>query len=219
MKQYVVIGLGRFGSSVTRHLSQFGREVLAIDIDEEKVRRMASEATHAVQADTTDIETLKALGIKNFDVAIVAIGADIQASIMTTLLLKELEVPYVVAKASNKLQGKVLEKIGADRVVYPEGEMGKRIAHNLVSSNLLDFIELAIDYRIEEVVAPSWMHGKTLREMNLRNRMGISVIVIKKAGGGEVMISPGAEALVGRGDTMVVIGKNEALDRLIKQLE
>lgn len=218
MKQYVVIGLGRFGSSVTHHLSLFGREVLAIDRDEERVRRMAPETTHAVQADATDPETLKALGIKNFDVAIVAIGADIQASIMTTLLLKELGVPYVVAKASNRLQGKVLEKIGADRVVYPEGEMGKRIAHNLVSSNLLDYIELATDYRIEEVKVPPEISGKTLKELNLRNRMGISVIVIKKAGGEEVVVSPGAEALLGKEDTMVVIGKNEVLDRFIKEM-
>lgn len=218
MKQYVVIGVGRFGSSVARNLSKLGQEVLAVDKDEERVKYIAGEVTHAVQADATDVSTLKSLGIKNFDVGIVAIGGDVQASIMITLLLKELGVPYVVAKASNKLQGRVLEKVGADRVVFPEREMGKRIAHNLVSSNLLDYIELAKDYRIEEVVAPPGMYGKTLRELNLRNRMGISVIVIKRAGGEDLVVSPGAEASIREGDTLVVIGKNEDLNNLNKQI-
>lgn len=214
MKQYVVIGLGRFGTSVARTLTELGQEVLAIDVNEERVRYVAQEVTRAIQADATDMNTLISLGVRNFDVGIVAIGEDVQANILTTLLLKELGVPYVVAKAVNQIQGKVLEKVGADRIVYPEKEMGSRIARNLVSPSLLDYIDLAKDYRIEEVIAPPFMHGKSLRELNLRNRLGITVIVIKRAGGEDLVISPGADEVFCPGDTMVVLGKNEDLNRL-----
>lgn len=213
MKSYIVVGLGRFGTSVARTLSRLGQEVLAVDADEERVKYVASDVTHAVQADTTDANVLKSLGVRNFNVAVVAIGGDIQANIMTTLLLKEQGVPYVVAKALNKLQGRVLEKVGADRVVYPERDMGKRVAHNLVSSNLVDYIELAQGYRIEEVKAPECFVGKNLKDLNLRNKMSLTVIVIKR-GEGEMLTSPGGDAQIRSGDFLVVLGKNSDLDKL-----
>lgn len=217
-KQFIVIGLGRFGSSVARTLAGLGQEVLAVDINEERVKQLAHVVTHTAQADTTDAGTLKSLGVGNFDVGVVAIGENLQAGILTALLLKELGVPHVVAKVSNELHGQVMEKIGVDRVIYPEREMGKRLAHSLVSPSLLDYIELAEDYRIEEVVAPKSMNGKTLRELNLRNKMGISVIVIKR-GEDNMIISPGAEAVVYQGDTLVIIGKNSDLSRLNRLFE
>jgi trk system potassium uptake protein TrkA len=212
MKSYLVIGLGRFGTSVARTLTRLGQEVLAIDVDEERVKYVAPEVTHALQADSTDVNVLKSLGARNFQVAIVAIGGDDQANIMTTLLLKEQGVPLVVAKATNKIQGRVLEKIGADRVVYPERDMGKRVAHNLVSSNLIDYIELAQGYRIEEVKAPSSLAGKNLRDLNIRNRLGLTIIVIKRQNG-EFLTSPGGDTTIESGDSLVVLGGNDDLDR------
>ena len=212
-KQIVVLGLGRFGYSVAINLAKLGQEVLAVDTDELRVKQVAAEVTHAVQADATDLDALQALGIRNFDIGIVAIGADVQANILATLLLKELGIPYVVAKAVNELQGRVLEKIGANRVVFPEREMGKRIAHSLISTNFMDYIELAKDYRIEELTTPDGFHGKTLRQLNLRNRWGITVIVLKRAEVGEILLSPGAETPILPGDTMVVLGKNGDLNR------
>ena len=158
-KQFAVIGLGRFGVSVARTLFKGGYEVLAIDSNEERVQKISSEVTHVVQADTTDENALKALGIRNFDVVVVAIGEDVQANVLTTLLLKELGVNYIVAKAKNELHGKMLEKIGADRVVYPERDMGQRVAHNLVSTNVLDYIELSPDLSLVEVTTPKVLGG------------------------------------------------------------
>lgn len=213
MKSYLVVGLGRFGTSVARTLSKLGQEVLAVDADEERVKYVAPEVTHALQVDATDANALKSLGVRNFQVAVVAIGGDVQANIMTTLLLKEQGVPYVVAKALNKIQGRVLEKVGADRVVFPERDMGKRVAHNLVSANLVDYIELAQGYRIEELAAPQSYVGKNLKELNLRNRMSLTIIVIKHADG-TLLTSPGGEAIIQDGDNLVVLGKNTDLDKI-----
>jgi trk system potassium uptake protein TrkA len=212
MKSYLVIGLGRFGASVARTLNKLGQEVLAVDSDEERVKYISADVTHAIQADTTDANLLKSIGARNFDVAIVAIGENSQANIMTTLLLKELGVPYVVAKALNKLQGRVLEKVGADRVVYPERDMGKRVAHNLVSNNL-DYMQLAQGYRIEELRAPDKFAGKNLKDLNLRNKYGVTVLLIRHENG-DLIASPAGDAVIEAGDFLVVLGKDEMLDRL-----
>jgi len=212
-KQYAVIGLGRFGTSVARNLFHLGQEVLAIDLSEERLRHVADEVTHTLLADTTDVNVLKNVGIKNFDVVVVAIGENVQANIMTVLLLKELGVPYVVAKALNKLQGRVLEKVGADRVVYPERDMGKRVAHNLVSSNLIDYIELPQELRIIEVIAQKEMYGKDLKTLNFRSRYNVNVILIKRASG-EALFSPGADDVVGVGDILLLAGERNSLERL-----
>ena len=217
-KQFAVIGLGRFGTSLARTLYKLGQEVLAIDTDEERLRYVAEEVTHTLLADTTDVNVLKSIGIANFDVVVVSIGEDVQASIMTTLLLKELGVPYVVTKALNKMQGRVLEKVGADRVVYPERDMGKRVGHNLVASNLLDYIELSPGFRICEVVAQKEMFGKSLKELDWRARYNINVILIKRSDG-EVLFSPAANDSIMMGDVLVLAGERDALDRIEQELE
>jgi trk system potassium uptake protein TrkA len=212
-KQYAIIGLGRFGTSVARNLFKLGQEVLAIDTDEERLRYVSDEVTHTLLADTTDVNVLKNIGIKNFDVVVVGIGENVQSNIMTVLLLKELGVKYVVAKALNKMQGRVLEKVGADRVVYPERDMGKRIAHNLVSANLVDYIELTQELRISEVLSQREMEGKSLKNLNLRSRYNVNVILIKRSGG-EVVFSPGAEDVILHGDVLLLVGEKTAMDKL-----
>ncbi|QCX32938.1 TrkA family potassium uptake protein [Caloramator sp. E03] len=208
-KQFVVIGLGRFGSSVATTLYSLGNEVLAIDTDEEIVQSISNSVTHAVQADATDEATLRSLGIRNFDVAVVTIGSDIQSSIMITLLCKELGVKYVIAKAHNEMHAKVLYKIGADRVVFPERDMGVRVAHNLCSSNILDYIELSPDYSIMELEAIHEWEGKSLRELNMRSKYGINVMAIKR--NNDINISPNADDKIYHGDVLVVIGGTEDL--------
>ncbi|TGV17987.1 TrkA family potassium uptake protein, partial [Mesorhizobium sp. M00.F.Ca.ET.186.01.1.1] len=154
-KQFAIIGMGRFGSSVARTLYEMDYEVMGIDENEERINENIQYVTHAVAADSTDERALKEIGIRNFDVVVVAIGVDIQASILTVLTLKELGVKKIVAKAQNERHGQVLYKVGADRVVFPERDMGVRVAHNLISANVLDFIELAEDYSVAEVVVSS----------------------------------------------------------------
>ncbi|MCG8512624.1 MAG: TrkA family potassium uptake protein [Halanaerobiales bacterium] len=212
MKQFVVVGLGRFGSSVARTLAENDYNVLAIDSNEEKVQEIAKEVTHAVEADATDEEALRTLGVRNFDVAVVSIGDNIHANILSTLILKELGVPYVVVKAQNALHGKVLSKVGADRIVYPERDMGVRIAHNLISSNVLDYIEFAPDYSIVEIVSTPNMVGKSLAQLDLRSKFGVNVMAIKR--GKDLNITPGANDRFLESDVLVVMGKNDDLDKL-----
>src|SRR5665647_494893 len=180
-KLFAVIGLGRFGTSVALTLQMLGNEVLAIDSDEDRVQKISDQVTHVVQADTTDENALHALGLRNFDAVVVAIGANVQANVATTLLLKELGIPYIIAKASNALHGKMLEKIGADRVVYPERDMGQRVAHSLISSNVLDYIELSPSLSLVEVTAPGIFVGHTLQQTNMRALYGVNVVAIKRA--------------------------------------
>lgn len=208
-KQYVIIGLGRFGSSIAKTLYSLGNEVLAVDVDEEVIQEISPDVTHAVQADSTDESVLRALGLRNFDVAVITIGSDVQASIMATLLVKELGVKYVIAKAHNEVHAKVLYKIGADRVVFPERDMGVRVAHNLCSSSILDYIELSPDYSIMEVAAIGKWIGKSLKELNIRSRFGINVMAIKR--GNDINISPEADEYIRKGDILVVIGGTEEL--------
>jgi trk system potassium uptake protein TrkA len=212
-KQIVVIGLGRFGFSVALNLVGLGQEVLVVDRKEHLVKQAAAVVTHAIQADATEIDTLRSLGVQNFDVGIVAIGGDVQSSILAALLLKELGIPYVIAKASNDLHAKVLEKIEVDRVVFPELEMGRRVAQSVLSNNYLDYIDLAKDYRLGELKAPPSFYGKTLRQLNLRSRRGVTVLLLKRAEEGGIIVSPDGDSPILPGDTMVVLGKDEVLNR------
>ncbi|MCR6513267.1 TrkA family potassium uptake protein, partial [Clostridium sp. LY3-2] len=161
-RQFVVIGLGRFGSSVAETLYGLGNDVLVIDKDEDLIQDISDKVTHAVQMDATDENALRSLGLRNFDVAVVTIGSNIQASVMVTLLVKELGVRYIIAKGNSDLHAKVLYKIGADRVILPEKDMGVRVAHNLVSESILDFIELSPDYSIMEIETLEEWTGSTL---------------------------------------------------------
>jgi len=211
-KQFIVIGLGRFGSSVAETLYSLGNDVLAVDHDEDVVQNISNKVTHAVQVDANDENSLRALGIRNFDCAVISIGSNIQSSILATILVKELGVKHVVAKATTTLHAKVLYKIGANRVVFPERDMGVRVAHNLVSSNILDYIELSPDYSIAEVVSPEEWHNKTLKEINVRAQYGISVMAIKR--NNDIDISPSADNIIEPGDIIVAIGNIEDLNKL-----
>ncbi len=211
-RQFAVIGCGRFGSSLAKTLYALGHEVMAVDKSEERVQNISDFVTYAVQADATDEKTLKSLGIRNFDTAVVSIGSDIQSSIMTTLMAKELGVKYVLCKAQNELQAKVLYKIGADKVVFPERDMGVRVAHNLVSQNVLEYIELSPDYSIVEIVVPKNWVGKSIKALDLRAAFGINVMAIKYPHG--INISPSAEKILEKNDILVVIGKNDVINKI-----
>lgn len=211
-KQFAIVGLGRFGTSVARTLFKAGYEVLAIDADEERVQKFSDEVTHVVQADTTDETSLKALGIRNFDTVVVAIGEDIQANILTTLLLKEIGVRYIVAKARNELHGKMLEKIGADKVIYPERDMGVRVAHNLVSTNVLDYIELSPNLSLVEVAAPRNLQSRSLAEANLRAQYGVNVVAMKR--GEQIIVPPLPGEKIGEHDILIVVGSTTGVQKL-----
>lgn len=209
-QQYAVIGLGRFGGSIASNLYEMGHEVLAIDSCEDKVEQYSNLVTQTVQADSTDEKALRSLGLRNFSVVVVAIGQDIQASIMTSLIVKEMGVKYIVVKAQNELHGKVLEKVGVNRIVHPERDMGARVAHNLLSPNILDFIELSPDYSILEFVSTESMIDKTIVELNIRAKYGINIMAIK-SGKNKINVAPMANDIINEGDVLVVVGHNDDL--------
>ncbi len=211
-KQFIVIGLGRFGTSVSETLYALGNDVLAVDIDEERVQGIADRVTHAVQVDANDEASLRALGIGNFDVAIISIGSDIQANILSTLLVKEMNVKHIITKANNAMHAKVLYKIGANRVIFPERDMGIRVAHNLCSSSILDYIELSPDFSIAEIVTPNDWVGSSLKELDLRVRFGINVVAIKRDN--DINVSPGADEIITEGDIIVAIGGTTELNSI-----
>lgn len=211
-KDFVVFGLGKFGRSVAQTLADNGCDVLAIDKSEEIIQDVADFVTHAVQADVTDIDALSALGIRNFEVAVVAISNDMQSSIMSTILAKEMGVEYVIAKAQNEIHKKVLEKVGADRVIFPEREIGVRIANNLTSDSFVDFIELSEDFSIVELEVKAQWKGKTLRELDMRNAYGLNVIGMRQ--GDNMTITPGPDKLLELGEILIVIGSNKNLKKL-----
>jgi len=210
-QQFVVIGLGRFGSSIALELMALNYEVLGIDRNEEIVSDMSDLLTYAVVADASDEEVLKSLGVRNFDCGIVAIGEDIQTSILAAILLKDLGVSTVIAKAISVLHGRALEKLGVDRVVYPERDMGIRVAHQLVTPNLLDYIELSKDYSIVEMKVPLCLNGKTLTEINTRSRFGCSIVALHRTEG--IIIAPTGMDQVRTGDIMVIIGSNANIEQ------
>jgi trk system potassium uptake protein TrkA len=210
-KQIAVIGLGRFGISLIEELTLLGYEVLAIDNDNDKVNAVANICTHAVQADAMDEQALKSLGIRNFDIVVVSIGENVQANILAVIMLQELGVKRVVAKAKNSLHGKVLEKIGAT-VIFPERDMGKRLAHMLVSQNIMDHIELSPHYSIMEFRAPELYCGKSLEQLGVRKMMRITILAIKR--GDQIIVAPSAGQVIDRGDVLVAVGKNVDLKKL-----
>jgi trk system potassium uptake protein TrkA len=207
--QFAVIGLGRFGSSLAKELIQLGHEVLGVDRNQQVADEMSACLTHMLVADTTDEDALRAIGIRNMDCVVVAIGDDIQASILTSILLKDLGVKKVVAKALSAVHGKVLQKIGVDRIIYPERDMGVRVANQLVSPNLLDYIELSRDYTIAELSVTRKLSGRSLTELDTRARFGCTIVAINKKE--QTVVAPSAEDVLEEGDVMVVIGTNEQI--------
>ncbi|MBQ3542377.1 MAG: TrkA family potassium uptake protein [Oscillospiraceae bacterium] len=214
MRSYIVVGLGRFGSEVARQLCLQGCEVLAMDSRNDLVQQISADVTHAVVADARDKEVLKALGVKDFDCAVVAIGGDLSASVLATMNIKELGVPYVVCKAHDDTHRRVLEKIGADRVTIPEQENAVRLARSLSSLNVLDYIELSEDYGIVEIPAPRSWHEKSLRELNVRAKLGVNILAVRR--GGKINVSPAADFTICDGDVMVVLGDTVALEKVQK---
>ena len=212
-KQFVVFGLGRFGSSLATTLAEAGYEVMAVDQSEEKVQDISTVVTQAIQADVTDLDTLKELGIRNFDVAVVAIGKDIQSSIMATLLLKELGLPYVVAKASTEEHKRVLAKLGADRIILPEHDMGKRLANNLIAGNIIDYIQLSRDYSIMEMPILEGWRDHSISELDIRAKYEINIIAVESSDG-EISVTPGPSYVLKEGDLLVVVGKNKSIQEL-----
>lgn len=211
-KTFAVIGLGRFGTSVAQTLCALGHEVLAVDRDEARVAAVADSVTHAMVADTTDERALKRIGIRNFDCVILSVGDDIRASILSTVLMKEQGAPYVIAKASDALHAKLLEKTGADKVVLPEHEAGIRLARSLVSGSIIDYLDLSDKYSITETRIPEKWAGKTLIDLNVRRNYDVSVIAIRR--GEEILVTLDPKAPLQRGDVLVMIGTNAGLSRI-----
>ena len=213
MKTFVVIGLGRFGEAVATELCALGHEVLAIDASEESVQRVADRVTHAVAGDARDPVVLRALGVRNYDCAVVAAGGDVGNSALITLNLKDLGIKQVICKAQSRVHRKVLEKIGADRVVIPEHEMGIKLAHGLSGSNVINFIELSEDYGIVEIEAPSAWYGHTIKELDVRAKYGVNIIAVRKKSR-EMNVAPGGDYVIESGDVVAALGGNEALEHL-----
>lgn len=211
-KSFLVIGLGRFGSSLAMALADAGHEVLAVDTDIEVVQRLSNRLTHAVAMDAANEQALETLGVRNFDAAIVAMGADFEASILLTLMLKRLGVRFVVAKARTEQQVEVLNRVGADRVVQPERDAGLRLARQLISPNLLDYLTLGPGMSVAEIHAPDFMVGKTLDELNVRNKYKITILLIKN--GDHFLISPDPQDRINVNDRLVVAGRDEDIARL-----
>lgn len=215
MKTYVVIGMGRFGYSVACRLSQLGNEVLVIEKCQEKVQQIANSVTHAVVGDAEDPQVLRALGIRNYDCAIVAIGGDLSASVLTTLNLKELGVSMVVCKAHDENHKKVLEKIGADRVIVPERESAYKLAQGLSTANVLEYIELSRDYGITEFEIPGSWEGKSLMQLNVRAKCGVNILAVRRDG--EIQVSPNADYVFEKSDVVVALGNYKALSAVQKK--
>lgn len=209
MKQIIVIGCGRFGSSVAKTLTKLGHDVMVIDQNYDIIKDMSEYVAHAVQMDTLDEASFRTIGLRNFDVAVVAIGSNIEASIMATLIAREAGVPIVIAKALTEIHGKLLTKVGADKIIYPERDMGMRVAYGLVTPNILDVIEFSPDYSIIETVALESWEEKSLKDLNLSRQYGMTVIAIKT--GEHINIVPSAETVIYHDDVIVILGSNKNL--------
>lgn len=217
-QSFAVIGLGRFGSALAKTLIEMGQDVIGIDADEERVQRMAEHLQSVVQVNATDERALRAAGIADVDVAVISIGENIEASLLVVMLVKELGIPRIIAKAVTSLHGRILEKIGVQRVIFPEREMGIRVAHSLVVPNVLDYIEVSRDFSIIDMPAPAEFVGKSLKDLALRNRFGFTLIAIKRRGrSGEpeiANVSPAADDVIEAGDVLSMLGSNERLAQL-----
>lgn len=217
-RTFGVIGLGRFGSAVATTLTELGQDVIGIDSSEEPVRQLADVLSYAVELDATDEKALRAAGIKDVDAAIISIGQNIESSLLVVMQVMELGVKNIVAKAATPLHGRVLEKLGVSRVIFPEREMAVRVAHSLVVPNVIDYIGLSQDFSIIELPAPPEFTGKSLRELQLRQRFGLTLIAIKRpTGTGDGIITnvaPSADDRIQATDVLALLGSNERLAQL-----
>lgn len=219
-RSFAVIGLGRFGRATAATLVEMGQDVIGIDSNEERVRELSDTLLHAAQLDATDVRALRAAGIQNVDVAVISIGENVESSVLVVMLVKELGIKTIIAKATTPLHGRILEKLGVTRAIFPEREMAERLAHSLVVPNVLDFIELSREFSIVEIPAPEEFVGKTLKQLELRPRYGLTLIALKRpAGSGEGLvtnISPTADDVIRAGDILSLLGNNDRLAQLEK---
>lgn len=215
MKNFVVIGLGRFGTAVARELCELGNQVLVIEQDRERVQDVADEVTHAVAGDARDVDVLRSLGVKECDCAIVAVGSDVGNSALITMRLKEEGVPRVICKACSHVHQRLLEKIGADRVVFPEHEMGIKAAQGLAHSNIINFIEISPEYGIVEVDLPEGWAGRTIRDLDVRAKYEVNVIAVRR--GQDINVAPGASCVLVRGDKLIVLGEDRNITALCRK--
>ena len=214
MKSYIVIGLGRFGTEMAVKLYDCGEEVLAVDTDETLIDKIADRVTRAVAADARDLDILKRLGAGNFDVAVVAVGSDLAASALITMNLKTLGVPFIMCKAHDDTYREILEKLGADRVIIPEREMADKLSLGLTSAGVMEYIELSDEIGIVEMAPPAAWYGKSIRELDLRNRYGLNVIAMRK--GDNLGITPDIDAPIDDQYMMVMLGKYDVINQLKK---
>lgn len=215
MKQFVVFGLGRFGSAIAITLVELGHEVLGVDRDAEKVDLLKDVLTKVVKVDITDEKVLKELGVKNFDAAIVSMGTDLESSILITIMLKEIGVKHVITKANSALHGKVLEKVGSDRVVYPERDEGIRIARSLIMPNIKNHMKLSQRYSLIEIAALPIFCEKTLAELDLPGKYGVTLLAIRR--GNQFTFSPTAKHTIGENENLILVGENKRIDQLISK--
>jgi len=211
-KSFLVIGMGVFGSSVATKLAELGHEVLGVDTDPIVVQHMSDVLTQAVQMDATDIDNLRTLGVPNFDVCIVGRGTKLDDSVLITMNLKELGAKYIVAKALSEPQAKILKALGVDRIVFPERDMGIRMAQMLVAPRMVDHMDLAANYSVEEIAAPPELVGRTLADAKFRSRYRVNVVCIKR--GDQINPVPDNNDIIQEGDVLVVIGENRHLQAL-----
>lgn len=216
-KQIIIIGLGRFGISLATTLSGIGHDVLALDRDEKKVQDIAPQITHAVQADATNETILNELGIGNFDIAIVAMGSAIESSVLSTILLKKLGVPYVIARANSDLHGSILEKIGADVVVYPERETGTRVAQAVTLSDVSDYMSVAKGYGVAKLKAPQHLVGEKLSELGFGPKGKWEVVVLLIQREKEIIVNPGQREVIKTDDILILAGSDDKLERLLAE--
>jgi trk system potassium uptake protein TrkA len=218
-----VIGLGRFGSAISTTLAELGHDVIGVDSNEDNVRQMSDVISQAIQLDATDARALRAAGIADVNVAVVSIGENIESSLLVVTLLRELGIEQIIAKAVTSLHGRILEKLGVSRVVFPERETAIRLAHGLVIPNVLDYIELSGEFSIVDIPAPADFVGRSLKDIGLRARFGLTTIAIKTpvAGGGKprTNIAPGPDDVVQAGDVLSLLGNNERLGQLDRMLK
>lgn len=207
MKSYVVFGLGRFGSTVATTLTDLGYEVLAIDSNFERVQAVADKVTTAIQIDMMDEAATENLGLKNFDGAVIAIGANFEAAIMSTISANEAKIPFIIAKANTIKQGMILQKVGADEIVYPERDMGSRVAYNLTSKNVLDYIQISQKLSIAEIKTfPSWVN-QSIEGLEIRNKFNVTVLAIERDG--DVQVNPASDTILKNDDILLIVGKDE----------
>ncbi len=216
MKSFLVIGMGRFGTAVAQELTALGQEVLALDENAEDVQRVAENVTEVMQGDAQDEAVLRAIGVRNFDCCVVAVGSDLEASILITVMLKELGAQYIVAKASSAVHAKVLDRVGADRVVFPESDMGRKLAQRITHTNVVDFIGVSDEYSILEIHAPKSWIGKSLMQLAVRQKHRINVLAVRHGENGALDVSPKPDAPLAADDLLLIMGENKFVDRVVE---